>query len=82
MPAKKTTEALFSARTFDLPSKQDPPRPVRRSISVSGAIYDRLRASVTGESLAAFVDDVVTSALDDPATAARIVTECRRETVP
>jgi hypothetical protein len=58
------------------------PRP-RYSISVSGVIYDRLRISVysrvTGESLAAFIDDVVTSALDDPAIAARIVASCRRE---
>jgi hypothetical protein len=77
-----TNKTPFPARTYDLPTKQDPPRSVRRSISVSGAIYDRLRASVIGESLAAFVDDVVTSALDDPVIAARIAARCRRETGP
>jgi len=47
----------------------------RYSISVSGATYDRLRAAVDGR-MATFVDDVVRSALDDPAIRARLLTLC------
>ena len=48
----------------------------RYSISVSSRTYDRLRMAVTG-SLAAFVDDIVVTALDDPAILARVVAKCR-----
>lgn len=48
----------------------------RYSIGVSAEAYDRLRAVVTG-SLAGFVDDIVTAALDDPATLSRLVDRCR-----
>ena len=47
----------------------------RYSISVSSRTYDRLRTAVTG-SLAAFVDDIVTTALNDPAILARVVAKC------
>ena len=47
----------------------------RYSISVSARTYDRLRTVVTG-SLAAFVDDIVTTTLDDPAILARVVARC------
>lgn len=48
----------------------------RYSISVSSRTYDRLRMAVTG-SLAAFVDDIVTTALDDPAILSRVGSRCR-----
>ena len=48
----------------------------RYSISVSSRTYDRLRTVVAG-SLASFVDDIVTTALDDPAILARVVAKCR-----
>ena len=44
----------------------------RYSISVSSRTYDRLRTVVTG-SLAAFVDGLVATTLDDPARLARVV---------
>jgi len=47
----------------------------RYSISVSSRTYDRLRMAVSG-SLAPFVDDIVTTALDDPAILARAVAKC------
>ena len=55
----------------------------RYSISVSSRTYDRLRSAVTG-SLAGFVDDLVATALDDPAILARVVARCcpRRGAVP
>lgn len=49
----------------------------RYSISVPAETYDRVRAAVPGN-LAAFVDDLVTSALDDPAILARVVSRCRQ----
>ena len=53
----------------------------RYSISVSARTYDRLRTAVTGN-LAAVVDDIVVTTLDDPAILARVVTRChpRKET--
>ncbi len=48
----------------------------RYSISASSRTYDRLRAAVTG-SLAGFVDDMVATALDDPAIIARLAAKCR-----
>ena len=47
----------------------------RYSISVSSRTYDRLRTAVGG-SLAKFVDNIVTTALDDPAILARVVAKC------
>ena len=47
----------------------------RYSISVSSRTYDRLRTAVTG-SLAGFVDNIVATALDDPAILARLVARC------
>lgn len=47
----------------------------RYSISVSARTYDSLRAKVSG-SLAGFVDDLVETALDDPAILARLVAKC------
>lgn len=51
--------------------------PLRYSISVSSKTYDRLLATVTSGSLARFVDEIVTSALDDPAILVRVVGKCR-----
>lgn len=51
----------------------------RYSISVSGVMYDRLRGHVLHGNLAAFVEDVVASALDDPSTRTRLVHQCRYE---
>ena len=48
----------------------------RYSISVSSRTYDRLRMAVAG-SLAAFVDDIVVTALDDPTILARVTAKCR-----
>lgn len=55
----------------------------RYAISVSGRTYDRMRAVAPG-SLAEFVDDIVTSALDDPAILARVMAKChpRKGTEP
>jgi hypothetical protein len=47
----------------------------RYSISVSSRTYDRIRAAVPG-SLAAFVDDIVLTALDDPAILSRVLARC------
>ena len=47
----------------------------RYSISVSAGTYDHLRTVVTG-SLAAFVDKIVVTALDDPSILARVVARC------
>ena len=47
----------------------------RYSISVSGATYDRMRSIVTG-SLAKFVDNIVTTTLDDPAALERTLARC------
>jgi len=47
-------------------------RSSRPSISVSGKTYDRLRARYPSGSLAALVDDMIVTALDDPEIAARM----------
>jgi len=47
----------------------------RYSISLSGGTYDRMRSMVTG-SMAKFVDNVVTTALDDPMILARVSAKC------
>ena len=49
----------------------------RYSISVSARTYDRVRAVVPG-SLAGFVDDLMTSTLDDPMILARMVAKCHQ----
>lgn len=51
----------------------------RYSISVSGRTYDRLRSVVPHGGVARFVDDIVTSALNDPAILARLVDRCLRD---
>ena len=48
----------------------------RYSISVSSTTYVRAREAVEG-SLAAFVDGIVESALNDPAILARVASRCR-----
>lgn len=48
----------------------------RPSISVTKKIYDQLRARVSEASLAKFVDDAVTSALDDPTICDRVLEKC------
>lgn len=48
----------------------------RYSVSVSSRTYDRLRTAVEG-SLAGFVDDIVATAIDDPAILSRVVAKCR-----
>jgi hypothetical protein len=70
----KTSAALLPG-TYRLPSPE-PSKPKRYSISVTGAIYDRLRETVTDESVASFVEDAIATALDDPKTAARIAATC------
>ena len=50
----------------------------RYSISVSAKTYDCMRAAAPG-SLAEFVDDIVTSALDDPAILSRLLAKCPRK---
>ena len=59
------------------PAKKKSERPKRYSISVTGAVYERLRSTVTSASLQKFVDKILESALDDPATLARIADKCR-----
>jgi hypothetical protein len=52
-------------------------RPKRYSISVTGETYARLRATVAeSTSIQKFVDDLITSALDDALVAARVVGQC------
>jgi len=52
----------------------------RRSISVSGNTYDRLRSSVgEGESIQKFVDAIVAGALDDPKILDRVATKCWKD---
>ena len=55
------------------------PKPNRYSISVSGKTYDRLCAKVPRGGVACFVDDLVASALDDPAIMSRLVDQCLRD---
>jgi hypothetical protein len=52
-------------------------RPDRRSISVSGSTYDRLRAAYPFGGLSAFVEEVVTAGLDDLAISKRVLKKCR-----
>ena len=58
------------------PAKK-PPRSDRRSISVSGSTYDRLRAAYPFGSLSAFVEEIVTAGLDDLAISKRVLKMCR-----
>lgn len=53
----------------------------RYSISVSGETYDRMRSAVQG-SMAAFVDDLVLGALDDPTILARLLPKCQPKPPP
>ena len=55
-------------------------RKQRYSISVSAETYDRVREVVDG-SLAAFVNGVVESALNDPTILSRVVKQCRQSDV-
>jgi hypothetical protein len=48
----------------------------RYSISVSARTYDRARAAVP-DSLAGFIDDIMTATLDDPVILARVMARCR-----
>ncbi len=48
----------------------------RYSISVSGRTYERMRSAIPRGSIASFVDEIVTTALDDPETMARLVERC------
>jgi hypothetical protein len=59
--------------------KRTKTKDTRYSISVSGKIYDRLRAVVPRGGMASLVDEIVEAALDDPETLARIVARCRPE---
>ena len=56
----------------------EPKKMSRYSISVSGETYERLRTAVQG-SMAAFVDDIVLGALDDPSMLARLLPRCRQK---
>jgi hypothetical protein len=49
----------------------------RCSISVSGATYDRLCASYPFGGLSAFVEEIITSGLDDLAISKRVLKKCR-----
>lgn len=49
----------------------------RYAVSVSGKTYARARAAVPPGSLASFVDDIITSALDDPSITARLIAKCQ-----
>ena len=50
----------------------------RYSISVTSETYERLRAVAAPGSLACFVDEIVTSALDDPKILAALLVKCRQ----
>jgi hypothetical protein len=65
-----------SGAMFEKPKKK---KLNRYSISVSGKTYERLREHVTSGSVASFVDEVVTMALDDPAISSRIVAQSQQE---
>jgi len=56
-------------------------RTQRPSISVSGKIYDRLRAAFPAGNVATFVDEIVEAALNDPLITARLIDKCRQEDV-
>jgi len=66
------------AQVHNVPAKTKLTPVNRPSISVSGRTYDRLRAARPSGGLAAYVEAIVTAALNDPAIAARVVDECRR----
>jgi len=51
----------------------------RYTISVSARTYDRMREMVVRGSLAGFVDEIVTTALDDPAILSRLLAKCPRK---
>lgn len=51
-------------------------KPRRYSISVTGRFYEKLRAHVTDESVASFVDDVIASTLEDPTLSAQVLDAC------
>jgi hypothetical protein len=53
----------------------------RYAISVSARTYDRMRSTVHS-SLARFVNEIMTSALDDPAILARLAAKCDRKDRP
>lgn len=59
------------------PPSKKPPRSDRRSISVSGSTYDRLRAAYPLGSLSAFVEDVVTDGLNSCTISTRVIKKCR-----
>jgi hypothetical protein len=59
-------------------TKSKKPKIRKYSISVTGTTYARIRAAVPRGDMASFVDDVLVAALDDPAIAAGVVTQCRR----
>lgn len=61
--------------------KKTTSRKVRHSISVSGKIYDRLRAAVPHGGVSGFVDSIILSGLDDPTILARLIDKCRRAEV-
>jgi hypothetical protein len=59
--------------------KKTPKKSKSCAISVSGQTYDRLRDVVAFSSLQKFVDGIVGTALDDPATLRRLVEKCRAD---
>jgi hypothetical protein len=50
----------------------------RPSISVTGRTYDRLRAAYPYESLAAVVDKMIATSLNNPKISARVAARCRQ----
>lgn len=48
----------------------------RYSISVSGRLYERLRAAVPSGSVAGRVDEIIRATLDDPDVSAETVSRC------
>lgn len=60
---------------------QDPQlRPKRYSISVTGATYDRIRdLPEASASMQRFVDDLITTAIDDPLVRVRVLAKCHPE---
>lgn len=54
------------------------PRPKRYSISVTGKTYDRLREAVPASTnICKLVDELMASALDDPALLESLVDRCQ-----
>jgi len=62
-----------------MPLRHKRDRKPRYSISVAGPTYKRLRSAVPRGGVTGFVDDILTTALDDPAILARLVNKCRYE---